>query len=216
MRRDQASTGTPCSGSSTLLVAAPTRLPEPAATRTTATRGAGGCGHGASLPDGPGSRAQRFHGRNNGHTQPTTSRPYVRSLREGDCGCAEQGTTGRARRERAGRHGGRLDADLRGRQAAPRTEASPRWCGGTRSRCSRPPTGDVYAIGNHDPFSRVSTLGRGIVGTRGDVPFVASTTARQAFDLRTGRCLDDASVSVPSYAVRVVDGVVHVGPRAGP
>jgi nitrite reductase (NADH) small subunit len=76
--------------------------------------------------------------------------------------------------------------------------------------------GHVYAIGNHDPFSRVSTLGRGIVGSRGDVPFVASTEGRQAFDLRTGRCLDDAAVSVPSYAVRVVDGVVHVGPRTTP
>ena len=73
--------------------------------------------------------------------------------------------------------------------------------------------GSVYAIGNHDPFSRVATLGRGIVGTRGAVPFVASTATRQAFDLRTGRCLDDASVSVPAYAVRIVDGVVHVGPR---
>ena len=43
------------------------------------------------------------------------------------------------------------------------------------------PDGSVYAIGNHDPFSRVTTLGRGIVGIRGDVPFVASTAARQAF-----------------------------------
>ena len=77
------------------------------------------------------------------------------------------------------------------------------------------PDGSIYAIGNHDPFSRVSTLGRGIVGSRGDVPFVASPAARQAFDLRTGRCLDDATVSVPSYGVRVVDGVVQVGPRAG-
>ena len=73
--------------------------------------------------------------------------------------------------------------------------------------------GHVYAIGNQDPFSRVSTLGRGIVGTRAGVPFVASTAARQAFDLRTGRCLDDLAVSVPSYAVRVVDGMVQVGPR---
>jgi nitrite reductase (NADH) small subunit len=78
------------------------------------------------------------------------------------------------------------------------------------------PDGSVCAIGNHDPFSRVGTLGRGIVGTRAGVPFVATTTARQAFDLRTGRCLDDATVSVPSYAVRVVDGMVHVGPRTGP
>lgn len=78
------------------------------------------------------------------------------------------------------------------------------------------PDGSIYAIGNHDPFSRVTTLGRGIVGTRGEIPFVASPAARRAFDLRTGQCLDDASVSVPSYAVRVVDGVVHVGPRTQP
>lgn len=33
---------------------------------------------------------------------------------------------------------------------------------------------------------------------------------KQAFDLRTGACLDDASVSVPAYDVSVVDGVVLV------
>ena len=37
-------------------------------------------------------------------------------------------------------------------------------------------------------------LARGIVGTRGDVPFVASPMHKHAFDLRTGRCLDDAHV----------------------
>lgn len=75
----------------------------------------------------------------------------------------------------------------------------------------------VYALGNHDPFSRASVLARGIVGTRtvegDDVPFVASPMHKNAFDLRTGRCLDDASVSVPSYEVRVTDGVILVGPR---
>ena len=75
------------------------------------------------------------------------------------------------------------------------------------------PDGSIYAIGNHDPHSRSTVLGRGIVGTRGDVPFVASPSSRLAFDLRSGVCLDDASVSVPAYPVRVVDGVVHVGPR---
>lgn len=75
------------------------------------------------------------------------------------------------------------------------------------------PDGRVYAVGNHDPLSRATVLGRGIVGSRGDVPFVASPSSRRAFDLRTGACLDDASLSVPAYAVKVVDGVVHVGPR---
>ena len=72
----------------------------------------------------------------------------------------------------------------------------------------------VFALGYHDPFSRASVLSRGIVGTRGDVPFVASPMHKQAFDLRTGRCLDEPSVSVASFRVRVVDGVVHVGPRS--
>ncbi len=76
--------------------------------------------------------------------------------------------------------------------------------------------GQVYAIGNHDPFSRVTVLGRGIMGWRGDAPFVASTEGRQAFDLRNGVCLDAPSVSVPCYAVRILDGVVHVGPRVQP
>jgi len=75
--------------------------------------------------------------------------------------------------------------------------------------------GEVYAIGNHDPFSRVGKLGHGIVGVRGDVPFVFSSHGRRGFDLRTGQCLDDASVTVPTYAVRIVDGVVNVGPRGG-
>lgn len=72
----------------------------------------------------------------------------------------------------------------------------------------------VYALGNHDPFSKASVLARGIVGTRGDVPFVASPMHKHPFDLRTGRCLDDESVKVPCYDVQVLDGVVHVGPRS--
>ena len=56
-----------------------------------------------------------------------------------------------------------------------------------------------------------SVLSRGIVGSRGDVPVVSSPMYKQAFDLRTGACLDDAAVRVASYDVAVVDGVVHVG-----
>lgn len=66
--------------------------------------------------------------------------------------------------------------------------------------------GEVLAISNYDPFSRASVLARGIVGTRGDIPFVASPMHKQAFDLRTGQCLDDAAVRVPTYDVLVTDG----------
>ncbi len=69
----------------------------------------------------------------------------------------------------------------------------------------------VYAIGNYDPFSHAYVLSRGIVGDRAGVPKVASPIYKQNFDLRSGQCLDDETVSVPTFAVRVVDGQVEVG-----
>ncbi len=85
--------------------------------------------------------------------------------------------------------------------------------GGHAVAIFRTPDDEVYALGNPDPFDRTSVLARGIVGTRDGVPFVASPRHRHAFDLRTGRCLEDEHVSVPSYEVRVVEGVVLVGGR---
>ncbi len=73
--------------------------------------------------------------------------------------------------------------------------------------------GNIHAISNYDPWSRASVLSRGIVGTRGEVPYVASPMHKQAFDLRTGQCLDDAAVRVPTYDVVVTEGLVLVGGR---
>ena len=73
--------------------------------------------------------------------------------------------------------------------------------------------GGVYALGNHDPFARTSSIAKGIVGRRDDVPFVGSPTHGHRFDLRTGRCLDDLHSAVPAYDVKVLDGVVQVGRR---
>jgi nitrite reductase (NADH) small subunit len=70
--------------------------------------------------------------------------------------------------------------------------------------------GTLYAIGNTDPFTGACVLSRGIVGSRGDIPTVASPLHKQVFDLRTGTCLDDPAVAVPSYGVRVRRGLVEV------
>ena len=70
--------------------------------------------------------------------------------------------------------------------------------------------GVLHAIDNRDPFSGAYVLSRGIIGTRGDVPTVASPIFKQTFDLRTGRCLSDPDVSVPTHPVRCVDGVVEI------
>ena len=71
--------------------------------------------------------------------------------------------------------------------------------------------GEVFALGNQDPFSGANVMSRGIVGSRGDVPTVASPMFKQVFSLRTGECLDDPDVSLPVYPVEIVDGQVVVG-----
>lgn len=50
--------------------------------------------------------------------------------------------------------------------------------------------GGVHAVQNLDPYSGAHVMSRGIVGTRGDAPTVASPMYKQVFDLRTGACLD--------------------------
>ena len=72
------------------------------------------------------------------------------------------------------------------------------------------PHGDLYALSNYDPFSDAYVLSRGIVGSKGDVPKVASPVYKQAFDLRTGVCLDKPDVSVPVWSVRRRGGRVEV------
>ncbi|MGH9137769.1 MAG: nitrite reductase small subunit NirD [Acidimicrobiales bacterium] len=71
-------------------------------------------------------------------------------------------------------------------------------------------TGELYGIDNRDPFSSANVLSRGIVGDRGGAPKVASPVYKQSFDLRTGRCLDDETVTVATYRIRVRDGTVEV------
>ena len=69
---------------------------------------------------------------------------------------------------------------------------------------------ELYAIGNFDPFSRANVLSRGIVGDRGGRLKVASPIFKQNFALDTGECLDDPSVSVATYDVRLSNGIVEV------
>jgi nitrite reductase (NADH) small subunit len=71
---------------------------------------------------------------------------------------------------------------------------------------------EVFALSNVDPFSGAAVLSRGIVGDRRGIPVVVSPVYKQAFELRTGRCVEDPTVSVPVYPVRLTDsGTILVG-----
>ena len=81
----------------------------------------------------------------------------------------------------------------------------------------------LFALSNVDPFCSASVLSRGLIGStrigeRGESSesieqrvYVASPMRKHRFDLASGVCLDDASVILTTYPVRVVHDVVEVG-----
>lgn len=68
----------------------------------------------------------------------------------------------------------------------------------------------LYAIDNLDPFSDASVLSRGVVGDLKGQPVVASPIYKHHFNLQTGQCLEDATVTLTIYPVRIDNGVVQV------
>ncbi|MEV6653834.1 nitrite reductase small subunit NirD [Streptomyces sp. NPDC051219] len=63
-------------------------------------------------------------------------------------------------------------------------------------------SGRAHAIANRDPFTGAQVLSRGLLGSRDGRPFVASPLLKQRFDLESGRCLDDESLSVQVFTCR--------------
>ncbi|GAA6749276.1 nitrite reductase small subunit NirD [Thermus tengchongensis] len=68
----------------------------------------------------------------------------------------------------------------------------------------------LFAVSNFDPFTKANVISRGLVGSKGDRLYVASPLLKHRFDLETGECLDDPSVRLPVYAVRLESGEVWV------
>ncbi|MBS4728212.1 nitrite reductase small subunit NirD [Mycobacterium sp. SM1] len=83
---------------------------------------------------------------------------------------------------------------------------------GSQAALFRLDDGSLHALGNIDPFSGAAVISRGIVGDRGGQVMVQSPIGKQAFAFADGRCLDDPTVTVPVYPVRVTPaGYVCVG-----
>jgi NAD(P)H-dependent nitrite reductase small subunit len=69
---------------------------------------------------------------------------------------------------------------------------------------------EVFAVENYDPFSNANVMSRGLVGDLQGQLVVASPVYKQHFNLRTGRCLEDESVSLRLWPCGVLDGRVWV------
>ena len=68
----------------------------------------------------------------------------------------------------------------------------------------------VYAIANYDPFSQANVLSRGLTCNLKGKTCVASPIYKQHFDLLTGQCLEDETVSIKIYSVKIEGEAVLV------
>jgi NAD(P)H-dependent nitrite reductase small subunit len=68
----------------------------------------------------------------------------------------------------------------------------------------------VYAIDNYDPIGKANVLSRGMIGDMKGEPMVASPLYKQHYSLNTGVCLDDDSVKVDAYQIRINGDRVEV------
>ena len=75
------------------------------------------------------------------------------------------------------------------------------------------PDGSLYAVSNQDPATGSFVMSRGIVGSRGARPTLASPLHKQVYDLETGECFTTAEYVLRTFPVRVDDGIVQVQVR---
>ena len=99
-----------------------------------------------------------------------------------------------------------------------RLELEPLWgeaalVGGVQLALFLLPDGRVFAVSNLDPATGAAVLSRGIVGSRGGRPTIASPIYKQVFDLRSGTCVNTRGKDVRRlrvWPVRTLDGDLYL------
>lgn len=82
--------------------------------------------------------------------------------------------------------------------------------GGAQVALIRTGASQVYAVGQADPATSACVMSRGIVGSRGFRPTIASPLHKEVYDLQTGECYGSDGLRLPVYGTRLVDGFVEV------
>lgn len=70
---------------------------------------------------------------------------------------------------------------------------------------------EVFAVAQQDPATLANVMARGIIGSRGSRPTIASPLHKEVYDLETGECFSNAELSLEVFATRLEDGFVEVG-----
>jgi nitrite reductase (NADH) small subunit len=86
---------------------------------------------------------------------------------------------------------------------------------GAQAAVFRTLTDQLYAVGNLDPATGAFVISRGLTGSRGGVPTIASPMLKHVYELASGRCVDgpagpEPGHRLPTYPVLRDDEVVYV------
>lgn len=68
----------------------------------------------------------------------------------------------------------------------------------------------VYAVAQQDPATLANVMARGITGSRGSRPTIASPLHKEVYDLQTGECYSNPGLRLPAFKTRMVDGFIEV------
>ena len=74
----------------------------------------------------------------------------------------------------------------------------------------RTAAGEVYAVSQEDPATGAHVMARGITGSRGARPTLASPLHKEVYDLATGECLATPALRLETFSTRIVDGHIEV------
>jgi len=73
----------------------------------------------------------------------------------------------------------------------------------------------VVVTSNVDPRTGSAVMARGIVGTRGGIPTIASPLHKESYSLQTGECFANPDLRLTIHPSRVIDGRVQVAGSVG-
>ncbi|MDQ0634829.1 nitrite reductase (NADH) small subunit [Arthrobacter pascens] len=82
--------------------------------------------------------------------------------------------------------------------------------GGRQVALLRTGPGEVYAVAQEDPATGAHVMARGIIGSRGSRPTIASPLHKEVYDLETGECFGTAGLSLDTFKTRISDGYIEV------
>lgn len=68
----------------------------------------------------------------------------------------------------------------------------------------------IFAVDHWDPVAKANVMARGIVGSKGGTPTLASPIHKQVYSLETGGCLSEEGPALGTYEVRTEDGQIEV------